>query len=46
MHKQLQGLCERPVLGRCFTAALVPLPARKSESVPKVFVHFDETGFN
>ena len=45
VHKQLQGLCERPVLGRWFLAPLVPLPARKSASVPKAFGHIDETGF-
>ena len=28
LHKQPKGLGERPVLGRCFLAALVPLPAR------------------
>ena len=28
LHKQPKGLGERPVLGRWFLAALVPLPAR------------------
>ena len=43
LHKQPKGLGERPVLGRCFLAALVPLPARVERE--RAFVQLDETVF-
>ena len=45
LHKQAKGLGERPVLGRCFLAALVPLPARVERERAQAFVQLDETVF-
>lgn len=53
VHKQLQSLCAAPKEILCvrylgaglFLAPLLPLPARKSESVPKAFVLINETDF-